>query len=82
MIADIGVDAEKFVQFMLTRYSGIRKHKETTLVTPAETCYKTPGKGRTQIRIAFVLEKQKLEKAISHLLKGLEEFRAAKWKKH
>lgn len=76
MIADIGVDAEEFVKFMLTDYSGIEKYKETTLVTPAETFYKTPGMGKTQIRIAFVLEISKLEKAIFHLLEGLKEFNA------
>jgi aspartate aminotransferase len=45
------------------------------LVTPAETFYITPGLGKTQVRLAFVLKKEKLEKAISHLITGLKEFK-------
>ncbi len=75
LMVDLGVDAEEFTRFMLTDYSGIEKDKETAMVTPAANFYKTPGQGLTQARIAFVLETPKLEKAIRHLLEGLDEFK-------
>lgn len=75
LIVDLGVDADAFTRYMLTDYSGIADDKETAMVTPAASFYRTPGQGLTQARIAFVLEADKLEKALKHLLKGLEEFK-------
>lgn len=74
LIADIGVDAEAFTEFMLKEYSGIQNEKETVLTTPAQAFYLTPEAGKTQVRLAFVIEEGALEKAIRHLLKGKEEF--------
>ncbi len=75
LMVDLGVDADAFTHYMLTAYSGIELDKETAMVTPAASFYRTPGQGLTQARIAFVLEAAKLEKALQHLLKGLEEFK-------
>lgn len=74
LIADIGVDAELFTQFMLTEYSGIQAARQTVLTTPAQAFYATPGAGKTQIRIAFVIEEEGLKIAMKHLIKGREEF--------
>lgn len=74
LIADLRVDAEAFTRFMLTEYSGIENDYETVLTAPAQAFYATPEVGRTQVRIAFVIEEKGLEKAIKHLIKGREEF--------
>jgi aspartate aminotransferase len=74
LIADIGVDAEAFTQFMLKDYSGIVSDRETVLATPAQGFYLTSGAGKTQLRIAYVIEEVSLEKAIKHLIKGRQEF--------
>lgn len=75
LMVDLGVDADEFTRFMLTDYSGIVNDRQTAMVTPAASFYRTPGQGLTQARVAFVLEASKLEKAIAHLLRGLEEFK-------
>lgn len=74
LIADIGVDAELFTQFMLTEYSGIKSEGQTVLTTPAQAFYSTHRAGKTQIRIAFVIEEEGLKIAMKHLIKGREEF--------
>ncbi|MBP6944953.1 pyridoxal phosphate-dependent aminotransferase [Patescibacteria group bacterium] len=74
LIADIGVDAELFTQFMLKEYSGIQTERQTVLTTPAQAFYATAGAGKTQIRIAFVIEENGLKIAMKHLIKGREEF--------
>ncbi len=74
LIADIGVDAELFTHFMLKEYSGIQTERQTVLTTPAQAFYATPGAGKTQVRIAFVIEEKGLETAMKHLIKGREEF--------
>ena len=45
---------------------------ETVMLAPAEGFYATPGLGRNQVRIAYVLEKEKIERAVEILKKGLE----------
>ncbi|MGM9737852.1 MAG: pyridoxal phosphate-dependent aminotransferase [Candidatus Cryptobacteroides sp.] len=71
-IAEIPVDdAEKFAKWMLTEF---RLDGQTTMVTPAASFYKTPGKGRNHIRVAYVLEVPELEKALDILEKGLQEY--------
>ncbi len=74
LMVDLGVDADAFTQYMLTDYPGIKEEKETVMITPAKSFYKTEGMGTTQARIAFVLEISKLEKAMSHLIRGLSVF--------
>lgn len=74
LLADLGVDAELFTEFMLSDYSGIRGQRETVLAAPAGAFYATPETGRTQVRLAFVIEEQSLQKALRHLLKGRQEF--------
>ena len=68
-IAEIPVDnAESFAKWMLTEF---RHEGQTTMVTPAASFYKTPGKGLNHIRVAYVLEVPELEKALDVLEKGL-----------
>ncbi len=74
-IAELPVeDAEDFVKWMLTDF---RVDSETTMVTPAASFYKTPGVGKNQVRIAYVLEVPELRKAISILETGLAAYKAS-----
>ena len=68
-IAEIPVDnSENFARWMLNEF---RMDGQTTMVTPAASFYKTPGKGLNHIRVAYVLEVPELEKALDVLESGL-----------
>ncbi len=77
VMADLGVDAEAFTEYMLTSYSGIETSQETVLTTPAAPFYLGSGVGKTQVRIAFVVTEEALGRALQHLIKGREEFMSA-----
>ena len=64
-------DAEDFCKWLLTdfRYRG-----ETVMMAPAAGFYSTPGLGRNQVRIAYVLKKEDLAKALVILEKALEAY--------
>ena len=64
-------DAETFAEWMLKDFSLDGK---TTMVAPAEDFYATPGKGKDEIRIAYVLERDKLRDAMRILREGLKTF--------
>ena len=71
-VAEIPVaNAEDFAKWMLTEF---RYEGQTTMVTPAASFYKTPGKGTNHIRVAYVLEIPELEKALDVLEKGLSAY--------
>ena len=54
-------DAEKFVVWMLTEFSDAN---ETTFLAPANGFYATPGLGKQEARIAFVLNCDALRRAL------------------
>ena len=64
-------DAEKFCAWCLTdfNYEG-----ETVMMAPAAGFYTTPGAGRDQVRIAYVLNKQDLSRALEVLRMALEAY--------
>jgi len=64
-------DAEDFVMWMLTSFD---VDNETVMLAPAQGFYSTPGLGRDQVRIAFVLDVEKTKRAMSILKKGLETY--------
>ena len=66
-------DAEKFCEWCLTdfEYEG-----ETIMMAPASGFYSTPGMGRDEVRIAYVLNKEDLKRAIVVLEKALEAYNA------
>ncbi|HQO08565.1 MAG TPA: pyridoxal phosphate-dependent aminotransferase [Clostridiales bacterium] len=68
-------DADDFAKWLLTDF---RHNKETTMVAPASGFYATPGLGKNQIRIAYVLKEADLIKAINILKIGLEEYKKKK----
>lgn len=71
-VAELPVDdTEKFAKWLLTDF---RVNNETVMITPAEPFYKTPGIGKNQARIAYVLEVPALKKALDILEKGLKKY--------
>ena len=71
-VAELPVDdTEKFARWMLEEF---RMNGETTMVTPAASFFKTPGKGLNYARIAYVLEIPELEKALDCLEEGLKQY--------
>lgn len=71
-IAELPVDnTEDFARWMLEHF---RIDNETTMVTPAASFYKTPGKGINQARIAYVLEIDEMKKALHILEEGLKAY--------
>ena len=71
-IAELPIDdTEKFAKWMLEEF---RIDNETTMVTPAASFYKTPGKGLNHARIAYVLEVDEMRKALHILEEGLKAY--------
>lgn len=71
-IAELEVDnAEQFAQWLLEQFD---IEGETIMVAPAEGFYSSPGKGKNQIRIAYVLEISKLKRAARILEEGLKQY--------
>ncbi|MGI6722128.1 MAG: pyridoxal phosphate-dependent aminotransferase [Anaerovoracaceae bacterium] len=62
-------NAEGFLMFMLTEFTD---NNETVMFTPAESFYGTPGRGKDEIRIAYVLKKEDVRRAAELLRMGLE----------
>jgi aspartate aminotransferase len=65
-------DAEEFAIFLLDRFSD---NNETVMVAPADGFYATPGKGRDEVRIAYVLNCEELDRAMRLLAAGLRAYR-------
>lgn len=64
-------DTEDFAKWLLSEFD---VNGETVMVAPAAGFYSTPGSGLNQIRIAYVLEKQSLLKAVSILKMALQAY--------
>lgn len=73
-IAELPVeDTEDFAKWMLEEFD---VDNETVMVAPAAGFYSTPNTGMNQVRIAYVLEKEKLTRAVEILKQGLEQYKA------
>lgn len=71
-IAELPVeDADDFAQWMLEKFED---GGETVMVAPASGFYSTPGSGRNQIRIAYVLNKESLLRSVELLRLALEQY--------
>ncbi len=55
-------DANAFAEFLLRDFD---LNGETVIVAPADGFYATPGLGRDEVRIAYVLEEAKLARAMA-----------------
>ena len=64
-------DADKFCEWCLSDFS---YEGETVMMAPASGFYSTPGMGRDQVRIAYVLKKEDLQRALFILEKALEAY--------
>ncbi len=64
-------DAEKFCQWLLEDFD---LNKETVMLAPAAGFYSTPNTGVDQVRIAYVLNKESLKKALACLDAALKSY--------
>ncbi|MDE7165504.1 MAG: pyridoxal phosphate-dependent aminotransferase [Bacteroidaceae bacterium] len=64
-------DAEKFCAWCLSEFD---YEGETVMMAPAAGFYTTPGAGRDQVRLAYVLKKDDLNRALFVLQKALEAY--------
>ena len=73
LIAELPVDdADDFAQWMLENFN---HNNETVMVAPASGFYSTKGSGKNQIRIAYVLNKESLIRAVEILKAALTEYK-------
>lgn len=66
-------NTDDFASWMLTDFS---VDGWTTMVAPAEGFYATPGMGLDEIRIAYVLEENRMRSALDILKAGLQEYKS------
>ncbi len=72
IVAKLPVEnAEDFVAWMLKEF---RRDNETVMCTPAEGFYSTPGLGKNEVRLAYVLKEEDLRRAGQLLKEALEEY--------
>lgn len=64
-------DSEKFCAWCLNEFN---YEGETVMMAPASGFYTTPGAGRNQVRIAYVLKKEDLTRALFVLQKAIEAY--------
>lgn len=68
-------EAERFTRWLLTDFS---LDNETVMLAPAAEFYATPGKGRDEVRIAYVLNVDALKRAMKILREGLQVYTTEK----
>ena len=64
-------DAEKFCQWLLEEFNSDGK---TVMMAPANGFYSTEGEGKQEVRIAYVLNKTVLKKAVKILKEALQAY--------
>lgn len=64
-------DADVFAQWMLESF---QHEGNTVMVAPASGFYSTPGKGKNEVRVAYVLQIPELQKAVEALKAALKEY--------
>jgi len=64
-------DCEKFIVWMLDEFN---LDGETVMGAPGEGFYATPGLGRNEMRLAYVLNETELRKAMRIFARGFEEY--------
>ena len=66
-------DADTFQKWLLEEFDD---NGDTVMFAPGEPFYATPGKGKNEIRIAYVLKQEALERAMDLLAKGIAAYNA------
>ena len=64
-------DAENFSKFLLTSFED---KGQTVMLAPATGFYSTPGYGKNEVRVAFVLNEKKLLRATKIIRKGIKKY--------
>ena len=64
-------DTDDFAQWLLEKFD---HNKETVMVAPASGFYSTPGEGKNQVRIAYVLNKKDLIRSVEILGAALQQY--------
>jgi len=64
-------DSQKFAEFLLRDFA---IDGETVMVAPADGFYATPGLGRNEVRIAYVLDRDRLARAMRILAAAVEAY--------
>ena len=62
-------DSDDFAQWLLEKYNN---NNQTIMVAPASGFYSTPGEGKKQVRIAYVLDKKDLIRSVEILKEALK----------
>ena len=70
-------DIEDFLLYMLTEFED---NGETAMFTPAEGFYGTKGLGSDEMRMAYVLKKEDMRRAVELIRLGMESYNARKAK--
>ena len=65
-------DTDAFAQWLLEDFN---LNNETVMVAPASGFYSTPGEGKNQIRMAYVLNKKDLIKSVEILKEALKVYK-------
>lgn len=64
-------DCVTFAKWLLTDF---RDNNETVMVAPGSGFYATPGKGKNEVRVAYVLEEKQLERAAELLAMAVKQY--------
>ncbi|APG64787.1 aspartate aminotransferase [Tenacibaculum todarodis] len=64
-------DSDRFAQWILEDFN---YNNETVMVAPASGFYSTPGEGKNQVRIAYVLNKKDLIRSVEILGEALKQY--------
>ena len=71
-VAELPVkDSDHFAQWVLESFN---YNNETVMVAPASGFYSTPGEGKNQVRIAYVLNKTDLKRSVAILAEALKQY--------
>lgn len=65
-------DTEHFCRWLLTDF---RENNETIMLAPASGFYATPGKGKDEVRIAYVINRKSIQRAVKLLYIALNQYK-------
>lgn len=68
-------DTDKFQTWLLEEF---QDNGETVMFAPGEGFYGTPGKGRDEVRLAYILKQEDLRRAMEVLAHGIEAYNSRK----
>ena len=70
-------DSDKFQRWLLEEFED---DGDTVMFAPGAPFYETPGKGIQEVRIAYVLKQEDLERAMDLLAKGIARYQREQMK--